>query len=143
MENIDHVCRHFKLMGENCDVNIYFTLRECFVHKREKATVYLNFENDTNINVELEEEKLKEYIYYLLPKKSGCFLSSSREYKLKVYFKEESHYCVVAQFVIDVISLEEKFCKYYKKLRWLYNKAEVVFNIHNLKIIVSLYYDKE
>ena len=44
---------------------------------------------------------------------------------------------------MDIISLEEKFCKYYKKLRWLYKEVEVVFNIHDLKIVVSLYYDKE
>ena len=44
---------------------------------------------------------------------------------------------------MDIISLEEKCCKYYKKLRWWYNEVEVVFNIHDLKIVVSLYYDKE
>ena len=83
MENIEYVCRHFKLMRENCDLDIDFTLRECFVHKREKATVYLNFDNDKNINVELEQKTLKEYIYCLLPKESGWFLSLSRECKLK------------------------------------------------------------
>ena len=44
---------------------------------------------------------------------------------------------------MDIISLEKKFYKYYKKLKWLYNEVEVVFNIHDLKIVVSLYYDKE
>ena len=83
MENIEYVCRHFKLMRENCDLDIDFTLRECFVHKREKATVYLNFDNDKNINDEPEQKTLKEYIYCLLPKESGWFLSLSRECKLK------------------------------------------------------------
>ena len=44
---------------------------------------------------------------------------------------------------MDIISLENKFYKYYKKLRWLYNEVEVVFNIHDLKIVVSLCYGKE
>ena len=70
-------------MRENCDLDINFILRDCFVHKREKATVYLNFDNDKNINIELEQEKLKEYVNYHLPIHSGWFLSSSREYKLK------------------------------------------------------------
>ena len=38
------------------------------------------------------------------------------------------------------ISLEEKFCKYFKKLRWPYDEVEVVFIIDDLKIAVSLYY---
>ena len=44
---------------------------------------------------------------------------------------------------MDIISLEKKFYKYYKKLKWLYNEVEVVFNIHDLKIVVSLCYDKD
>ena len=39
--------------------------------------------------------------------------------------------------------LEEKFCKYHKKLRWSYDEVEVVFNIDDLQIVVSLYYDQE
>ena len=78
MENIDRVCRHFKL-----DLDIVFTLRECFVHKHERATFYLNFDNDKYINAALEQEKLKEYIYCLLLIKLGWFLSSSRKYKVK------------------------------------------------------------
>ena len=82
---------------------------QCFVHKLEKTTVYLNFDNGKNINVQLEQEKLKEYIYCLLPKKSGWLLSSPREYKLtgksifykfenivEFQFKEGSYCCVEA-----------------------------------------------
>ena len=64
-------------------MDIVFTLRECFVHKREKAIFYLNFDNDKNINAALEQEKLKEYIYCLLPIKLCWFLSLSRKYKVK------------------------------------------------------------
>ena len=49
-------------MQENCDLDIDFILRDCFIHKREKATVYLNFDNDKNINVELEQDKLKNML---------------------------------------------------------------------------------
>ena len=80
-------------MWENRDLDIDFTLRECFVHKLEKTTVYLNFDNGKNINVQLEQEKLKEYIYCLLPKKSGWLLSSPREYKLtgkSIFYKFEN-----------------------------------------------------
>ena len=69
-------------MQKNCDLDINFTLGGCFVLKREE-TVYLNFDKLKNINVELEQEKLKEYIFCFLLKKSGCLLSLSQEYKLK------------------------------------------------------------
>ena len=36
------------------------------------------------------------------------------------------------------ISLEEKFCKYFKKLKWSYNEIEVSFDIEDFKINVSL-----
>ena len=68
---------------ENIECVYCFILRDFFEHKREKATVYLNFDNDKNINIELEQDKLKEYVNYHLPIHSGWFLSSSREYKLK------------------------------------------------------------
>ena len=82
MENMHQVCQHFKLMQKNCDLDINFTLGGCFVLKREE-TVYLNFDKHKNINVELEQEKLKEYIFCFLLKKSGWLLSLSQEYKLK------------------------------------------------------------
>ena len=44
---------------------------------------------------------------------------------------------------MNSVSLEEKFCKYFKKLRWPYNEVEVSFNIDDLKIKVSLYSDQK
>ena len=41
------------------------------------------------------------------------------------------------------ISLEEKFCNYFKKLRWSYDEAEISFNIDEFKINVSLYSDQK
>ena len=90
-----------------------------------------------------------------MPIHSGWFLSSSREYKLKrqrryrrfesiVEFILRKDYTVVVYFfIMDILSLEEKFCKYHKKLRWSYDEVEVVFNIDDLQIVVSLYYDQE
>ena len=41
------------------------------------------------------------------------------------------------------LSLDEKFFKYYKKLRWSYNEIEVSFNIADFKINISLYSDQK
>ena len=57
MENVELICLHFKLTRENCDLEISFTLRTCHKHKREKATIYLNFNDDKNINIRLERKK--------------------------------------------------------------------------------------
>ena len=32
-------------MQENCDLKIEFRLRHCYVHKREKVSVFLKFDN--------------------------------------------------------------------------------------------------
>ena len=68
---IEQVCRHFKLMQQNCDLDINFPSRDSFVHKREKVTVYLNFDDDKNIGIKLEQEKMEEYVDSLLPRNSG------------------------------------------------------------------------
>lgn len=41
------------------------------------------------------------------------------------------------------ISLGEKFCKYFKKLRWLHNEIEVSYNIKDFKISISIYSDQK
>ena len=35
--NIEQVYRQFKFMGENCDLEIEFRLRHCYVQNREKV----------------------------------------------------------------------------------------------------------
>ena len=41
------------------------------------------------------------------------------------------------------ISLEEKFLKHFKKLRWFHNEVEVSFDIEDFKINVSVYSDQK
>lgn len=75
--NIEQVCRHFKLLRENCDLEIEFQLKHCYVHKCEKTIIYLNFDDSKNINVKVEEDKIKECRDYLLLENSGWFFCSS------------------------------------------------------------------
>lgn len=51
MWNLELICRHFKLMQENCYLDISFTLTTCHKYKLEKATIYLNFDNDKNFDI--------------------------------------------------------------------------------------------
>lgn len=47
-------------------------------------------------------------------------------------------------FIIMVdVSLENKFCNYFKKLRWSYNEIEIFFNNEEFKINFSLYSDQK
>ena len=47
-------------------------------------------------------------------------------------------------FIIMVdVSLENKFCNYFKKLRWSNNEIEIFFNNEEFKINVSLYSDQK
>ena len=41
------------------------------------------------------------------------------------------------------ISLEEKFLKHFKKLRWFHNEVKVSFDIEDFKINVSVYSDQK
>ena len=67
-------------MRENCNLEIEFRLRHCYVHEPEKAFVFLNVHDNKNIDVKVEEEKLKEYLDSLLLENSGWFFTSSRRY---------------------------------------------------------------
>ena len=49
-------------MQENCDLDINFTLSICHKHKRGKTIIYLNFDNDKNIDINLERKKFEEYV---------------------------------------------------------------------------------
>ena len=49
--NIEQVCRHFKLLRENCDIEIEFRLKYCYIHKCEKVLAFLNFDDNKSINV--------------------------------------------------------------------------------------------
>ena len=86
--NIEQFCRHFKLLRENCDLEIEFHLKHCYVHKRGKTIIYLSFDDGKNIDIKALEDKLKEYLDSLLIQNSGWFFSSSRQcLNERSYFK--------------------------------------------------------
>ena len=49
-------------MQENCDLDLNFTMSICHKHKRGKTIIYLNFDNDKNIDINLERKKFEEYV---------------------------------------------------------------------------------
>ena len=67
-------------MRENCNLEIEFRLRHCYVHKREKVFVFLSFHDNKNIDVKVKEEKLKECLDSFPLENSGWFFTSSRRY---------------------------------------------------------------
>ena len=80
---MENICQHFKRLRENCDLDINSILRTCHKHKREKATIYLTFDDDKNIDIKLERETFLEYVDQLLLRDSGLFVFPSfREYKI-------------------------------------------------------------
>ena len=83
MENVELICRHFKLMQEICYLDISFTLTTFHKHKRKKATTYLNFDDDKNIDLKLERKTFDEYVDQLLLRDSGWFVVPSfKKYKI-------------------------------------------------------------
>ena len=54
--NIEYVCRHLKLLRENCDLEIDFRIKNCYVHKREMVIVFLNFDDNKNIMLNLKKK---------------------------------------------------------------------------------------
>ena len=43
------VCCQFKLLRENCHLNIEYDLIECHKHSMKKVILYLNYRNDTDV----------------------------------------------------------------------------------------------
>ena len=95
MQNVELICQHFKLMLENYNLSISFTFRTCPKHKREKATIYLNFDDEKNIDIKLEREKFVEYVDQLLLRDSGWFVVPPfREYKRHLTFKRVAEFAL-------------------------------------------------
>ena len=76
MEEIGTVCCQFQILRENCDLNIQYSIIECFKHSFEKAIVYLS--NKKNIDIMTEREKFQD-----IPKNS--LLKSSDWYFVPTY----------------------------------------------------------
>ena len=70
MEEIGPVSRQFQILRENCDLNIQYSIIECYKHSFEKAIVYLNYDDDKNIDIMTEREKFEDIVedsWYLIP----------------------------------------------------------------------------
>ena len=50
MEDVSAVCYQFKLLRENCHLNIDYSLIECFKYLIEKAAIYLNYDDEKNVD---------------------------------------------------------------------------------------------
>ena len=56
----DDVCRHFKVMRENCYLNISYSIYEFFVYKVDTITFTLNYK-DGEINILAEKACFDKY----------------------------------------------------------------------------------
>lgn len=84
MDDIKTVCCQFQLLRENCDLEITYSLITCYKHSREKAIVYLNFDDNSDIDIKVEREKFECIVDNLLLKNSRWYLVPSFiEYKIK------------------------------------------------------------
>lgn len=84
MDDIKTVCCQFQLLRENCDLEITYSLITCYKHSRKKAIVYLNFDDNSDIDIKVEREKFECIVDNLLLKTSGWYLVPSfNEYKIK------------------------------------------------------------
>ena len=62
MKDVSAVCFQFKLLKENCHLNIEYSLIECYKHSIEMITVYLNYNNNKSIDVMNEKEKFENIV---------------------------------------------------------------------------------
>ena len=62
MKDVSAVCSQFKLLKENCHLNIEYSLIECYKHSIEMITVYLNYNDNKSIDVMNEKEKFENIV---------------------------------------------------------------------------------
>ena len=62
MEDISTACCQFKLLRDNCHLNIKYSLIECCIRWSEEAIVYWNYDDDKNIDVMTEREKFEDFV---------------------------------------------------------------------------------
>ena len=62
MKDVSAVCFQFKLLKENCHLNIEYSLIECYKHSIEMITVYLNYNDNKSIDVMNEKEKFENIV---------------------------------------------------------------------------------
>ena len=73
MEDVEFFCCPFKLLQEIGDLDISFALSTCCKHERQKTIIYLNFDDDKNIDINSERKKFEEYVEQSSSKDGGWF----------------------------------------------------------------------
>ena len=71
MEDVEFFCCPFKLLQEIGDLDKSFALSTCCKHERE--VIYLNFDDDKNIDINSERKKFEEYVHQSSLKDGGWF----------------------------------------------------------------------
>ena len=74
MEDVSTVCRQLKRLRENSHLNIDDSLIECYKYLFERVIVYLNYDDDKNIDVMTEREKFEDIVKDSLLKNFGWYL---------------------------------------------------------------------
>ena len=106
MDDISTVCNQFKLLKENCHLNINYSLIECYKHSFQKAIVYyLNYNSDKNIDIMAEREKFEDIVQDFLLKNFGWYIIPKYvQYKTNAkWFK----YSLVVEFVLKRKPVDE------------------------------------
>ena len=87
-------------MRENSHLEIQYSITGCYKHSYEKAIVYLNYDDDKNIDIKTKREKFKDIVKDALLKNSGWyFVPSHTEYKInKRWFGHNN----VVEFVLKM-----------------------------------------
>ena len=74
MDEVGTVCCQFQLLRENCDLNISYIMKKCYKHSYEKAIIYLNYDDNKNIDIKTERNILEDIIDNSLLRNSGWYL---------------------------------------------------------------------
>ena len=77
MDKVGVICRQLQILRENSHLEIQYSITECYEHSYEKVIVYLNYDDDKNIDIKTEREEFKDIIEDSLLKNSGWYLVPS------------------------------------------------------------------
>ena len=69
----ESVCHQFQFLGENCDLEITYSLIHCYNYLREKVIIYIIFDDYKDIGIKVEREKFEDIVDDLLLKNSGWY----------------------------------------------------------------------
>ena len=62
MHEAGAICYQFRILRENSHLEIQYSIFECYKRSFEKVIVYLNYEDDKNIDVMTERKKFEDIV---------------------------------------------------------------------------------